>query len=729
MIKSLTDLKSVEAYLSRIGAEPRSLKTAVVRENHGSYWRDVAVIRFAKDGTVSTDDEFLPTENEAIGIKGEWASVDWPELKKLDRIVDPPKMIKEAKEKDVFEFRGLDGKIIMVQVRIEKKGEKSYVPWTYWTDDMWRCCEPDGDLPLYNAHRLKEASTVFIHEGAKAARRIQELVDSATIEDRKALENHPWGRELSGAVHLGWIGGALSPGRTDWRPLALEGISRAYIVADNDKPGLSAIPKIAFALRIPTYAINFTGEFPPSFDLGDDFPERMFSENGFYVGPSFRDCLVFATWATDMVTPPRGRPAAVLRENFRGSWVYVAEADVFVCKEMPEMIRTEQILNKVLAPFSHVANTAHLIAKAYEGQHVRMAYRPDISESTVISKGTNAINLYVPPRITPREGDAGMWLEFMSYMFPNEEERKHVLRWCATLIAKPETKMGYGLLLISERQGIGKTTLGSHILAPIIGMWNVGFPSENDINGAFNDWVANRRLAVVGEIYSGSSWKAYNALKGIITDRDITVNQKYQRPYRIDNWCHIIACSNSMRALKMENDDRRWFYPEITENPWPPEKFTKLREWIDGGGLNIIKSWALKFGDYVLPNERAPMTERKREMIEGSRSEAQREAAALAEAALRRGEGIGLGMKDIVEWCRNSSAEKMWDTDYELRKTMVEVGMIKFEKRVLVGNRLQFVLMTPELKDEVSRIEDERERTGLVRERVIRASDLLASSM
>jgi len=187
-------------------------------------------------------------------------------------------MIKEADKKDVFEFRNQHGKIVMIQVRIEREGDKNYVPWTYWSDDIWRACEVDGPLPLYNAEKLKDASTAYIHEGAKAARHCQWMVEGKTQEARDALKTHPWGEELSGAVHLGWVGGALSPYRTDWSAIQRMGIKRAYIVADNDEPGRSAVPAIAQQLRMPTFTIQFTDEFPPSFDLADEFPESLFGK-------------------------------------------------------------------------------------------------------------------------------------------------------------------------------------------------------------------------------------------------------------------------------------------------------------------------------------------------------------------------------------------------------------------------------------------------------------------
>src|SRR5947209_1709704 len=83
----------------------------------------------------------------------------------------------------------------------------------WWSDGQWRKCEPDGYLPLYNAHRLKNAAVLFLHEGAKSARHVQRLVDGELRADRAALADHPWGAELSCALHLGWIGGAMSPER------------------------------------------------------------------------------------------------------------------------------------------------------------------------------------------------------------------------------------------------------------------------------------------------------------------------------------------------------------------------------------------------------------------------------------------------------------------------------------------------------------------------------------
>lgn len=738
-IKSLSDIKSVQSYLQRIGAEARSLSTAVVKEQSGKYWRDVATIRISKKGEIACSDlQFAPTELESASIADECSKIQWPAMKPISRIVSPPAMIKSAESKDIFEFRDEQGMITFVQVRIEAEGGKSYVPWTYFDDDEWRCCEPEGQLPLFGLDKIKDNTTVFIHEGAKAAKHVQRLVDGETREARDALKAHPWGQQLIGAAHLGWVGGALSPYRTDWSVLRKAGVKRAYIIADNDEPGRAAVPGISQHLRMPTFMIQFTDEFPVSFDLADPFPDEMFKENDstkFYTGPAFRECLHPATWATDQLPNPegKGRPITVLRDCFKGLWAYIESTDTFVCTEMPDIMRSEPILNKMLAPFSHVAETSRLILKAYQGRSTSVCYRPDHDGLLVTFRGSSAINLHIPCQIPSAPGDIKPFLDFMSYMFIHSGELQEALRWCATLIARPDIRMAYGMLLISEAQGVGKTTLGSSILAPLVGLQNVSYPSESDINADFNGWVGQRRLAVVNEIYSGSSWKAYNALKSVITDSDVTVNEKYMRQYTIENWCHVVACSNSMRALKMENDDRRWFYPEVTEVPWPKEKFVAFRKWLNGGGLSIIKSWAESFEattglSYVTPSERAPMTERKKEMIEGSRSEAQAEAAAIAETMKDEDRPLAVLIKDVVGWCRDHVQGKVFDTDYELKRSMTDAGVIAWQKRIKVGGRLQYTIVNPKLLDLLQRA-DQDEQNKLIREHTVKVSDIMQQEM
>ena len=733
-ISSLNEIPEVNEYLRRIGAEPRSLLIAVVKKQHGRYFTDLAVIRFDREGNIDAPENYSPTETEAASIKTAFSDYEFPTQVTIAGLNNLPPMLNTASGKNLFEFRDLNGLIIMLQVRKENEdGGKNYIPWTFWSDGEWRAAEPESALPLWGLDQLKNHSVVFIHEGAKAARAMRDMIAAETKGAKAQLANHPWGEELCNAAHVGWIGGALSPARTDWSVLQQAGITRAYIVSDNDNPGLSAVPAISMRLRVPTFHIQFTDEWPVSFDLADEFPAAMFNEiDGVqhYVGPSFRACLHPATWATDLIPNKKGKPSYSLRSHFIEMWSYIEEADLWVCTEMPEIVRMEMIFNKMLAAFSHSANTSTLLLKKYQGRSTKICYRPDFDGRMVTDRSTSAINLHIPSQIKPKAGDATPFIEFMEYMFLQDAECLEVMRWCATLIAKPKVRMEYGLLLVSESQGIGKTTLGSDILAKLVGDHNVSYPSEKTIvQSEFTDWVAQKRLVVVNEIYSGNSWKAYNQLKTYITDKAVNVNVKYQRPYTIDNWIHIIAMSNSLRALRMEQDDRRWFYPEVSEARWPAEKFRAFHNWLQSGGLSIIAHWAANYGKYVKSAERAPMTERKKDLIRASRTEAQDEVVALAESAMKRDDPVLLAMKDIVIWARNQVQGRVFDSDYELRKAMVSAGMKVSKTRIYVSGREQHVLMNRAAAQAINGLETTKERMVKAREIEKNATEIMENDM
>lgn len=709
----LTDFPTVKKYLVRIGAEERSLLKAVVREEVGSYWNDICVIRFTRTGDVTAPEGFMPTESEALRIKDELSSASWPEqihINMKDKNLP-------ALGGEVFEFKDTAGNITMLQVRKQQKGKKSYIPITKWSDGEYRYLEPENDLPLYGLENLKDNTTVFIHEGASAAR-----AGAAIADGTKA---HPWATELAHAAHLGFIGGALSPERTDWSVLAKNGITRVYIVSDNDAPGISSVPKISKALNCPTFSIQFNSDFPVSFDLADPVPESMFKKIGeerFYRGPSFRDCLHPATYLTNLYTfiNDKGKPQTVpvLRHHAKQEWIYVEETDQWVNSEFPSLIRKTEILDKRLVCFADTKKVSDLFFASYTGNISGLCYRPDKTGRIVSHNGTTSVNLYEPSKTKAQKGDIRPFFDFVEYLIPDEKDRHEVLRWSATLIGKPDIRFLFGMLLISNTQGTGKTTLCERILAPLVGIHNTTFPSNDEITSSgFNGWMAQKRLAVVSEIYGGASWKTANRIKGYVTDLHINVNPKFGHTYKIENWTHWCASSNDFSALRIDPSDRRWFIPKITEKKWTRDQFEAFYNWLDSGGLSIIKYWAENiWTDFLFRGEEAPMSKNKAEMIEDSRSEAQDAVADLAKLMNESSEPISVGFTTIKHWLLTVVPEKFYDSDHDLKKTMREKGVVFSEKRVSVRSRMQLLAMNSALVDRLREHNDKQKKVAWAKE-------------
>jgi hypothetical protein len=669
-------------YIQRLGAEELNFRKFVVKEWKGTYWTDKVAIHVDASGKVDCEDKTkLPTDTEQAAITAAFATITLPTSMLADHLDGLFEEYKrrgiEYNEEDIYAFyeRSVEDpkkplpKIVMVQRRYinEKEGTKGYEPWTCFTDGKWRNMEPDGPLPFWKPPRARH-KRIMVHEGGKAARFIDGLVhDPERVEELKA---HPWGEYLADYDHWGLIGGALAPHRANYKELNDAKPSEVIYVCDNDFPGRSVLQRFSQRYKHAMKGIQFDSRWKTSWDMADPMPETFFHK-GRYIGPKIETLLVGATYATDQSPNPAGvgRPITVITRDFKEEWVHSVQPEVFINIFWPNRIHTAPEFNNLVSPFSHVVDTATLLKKDQQSKGATLRYlpgqKPGIYSST--DGGGRFINTHQPPTIDPEPTvDNGPWIEFLETLFPVETDRHEVMRWVATLLARPDIKMHYGLLLVSEVQGVGKTTLGEKVLAPLVGLNNTSFPSENDIvDSQYNYWIAHKRLAVVNEIYAGHSSKAYDRLKSVITDRHLQVSKKYQAAYDIENWIHVVACSNSMRALKISVDDRRWFVPKVTEAKKPPQYWSDLNEWFEHeGGLGAIKYWAMEFlKTYppVLQGQAAPGSAAKNEVIEEGYSQGQ------------------IMVSDLLEMIRDQNADKPW--------VVTDIGLVKYIRDNLYDGR------------------------------------------
>lgn len=611
-VSPLEELGPVQRYLKRIGASFTSLFRAGINIKVSGYDKEVASIRFMRDGTVHASDDHAPTEEEAEAIANAVGSIDLPEAIKLAGVApsELPNELRDAHAKDVFDFRNREGLIVMFQQRVDlSNGDKRYVPWTYWSDGVWRRSEPDGRLPLYGMEGAAGASRIFVHEGAKAARAAQEAASNSA---------HPWYDFLSSGAHVGFIGGIHHVRRADWDEIRRCSPDDLIIVPDNDAGGMRTVPDISRQVRCRTSVVIWDNDWPARFDLADDMPQKYII-NGKWIGPSMQDLLHPAEWATDQIPPVgRGAPLTVAREPWLERWYRIEKTKTFCPKENPIRMLDKENFNAYMRPFSQVKDSSEIFIRYATLPIEQPTFAPNRKERLIRVGGAVHINQYVDQRTKPVAGDTAIFHEFLRYIFPDELDQKQVLRWMRTIFAKPETRIGYAILAISENQGVGKSTIGT-ILSRMIGEGFASFPGDAVIQSDYNGWIVNKRLVVVNEIYAGQSWKTYNRLKSMVTDPFIDANIKHQATYQTPNWAHFWACSNSGEALRIEDKDRRWYIPRVTEELWPQSKFDELYDWMDHGGLSALAYEFYDSDDYERAGSRAPSTAAKQALIESSR--------------------------------------------------------------------------------------------------------------
>jgi hypothetical protein len=663
-------IPALAAYIDRIGAEQLNFRRFMVKEHKGHYYRERSLITIRADGEIRcSNKEHAPTKEEAEAIKDAIVREKFPRTIAATRTnLDELKTL-TGKSSTLYEFVNAEDLIVMVQERGVYNNKKYFVPWTFFSDGIWRKMEPDGALPFWRPSAKCSKARIMIHEGCKAAKAVNDL-----LSDPRMADGHPWFAELSAYEHWGMIGGALAPHRSDYDALRREKPVEVVYVCDNDFPGKSALQEVSRHYGASLKGVFFDGRWPQGWDMADDMPKTFFTRSGRYKGPRLADMMLSATFATEIMPNPSGKGKGIItiRRSFTEEWYHCVTPEVFVHKDWPNRILTTPEFDNTVCPFSDTPSTSRLVKGDAASKSAVLKYTPaEVSGVYGDGDAGRFINTHCPSTIEAEDGDASPWLNFMEHLVPDEKDRHELLRWIATLIARPDIKMLYGVLMISETQGVGKGTLGERVLCPLIGPLNVSFPSEQEIvDSNYNYWLAHKRLAVVHEIYAGHSSKAYNRLKSIVTDRYLTVSKKYQANYEVENWIHIYACSNSMRAIQLTTDDRRWFVPQVSEKKKPSAYWGELNDWLtEDGGLAIIKGWAHKFVDEHGPVRRgdaAPWSKLKKEIIEEGFSQGMGVAADLLDTLKSALDGTDLDLRKKLEGYGQLRGDEMVISDRDL---------------------------------------------------------------
>jgi len=602
-------IPALAAYIDRVGATMMSYRKYMVREQLGNgYYKEVAIIRIDEEHIINcTHKDYAPTKKEVEEIAAAIRDVKWPEhIGATEALLRSLMSVAQTNLDMLFVFWNRQtGLIDFVQERRNHKdGTKDYFPWTYYNDGRWRQMEPPDKLPLWKP-KVKRSNKIMIHEGAKTARFVEELCTSKEKEYAAIRTVHPWYEELKEYEHWGQVGGALAAHRADYREVAKEKPTEVVYVCDNDPPGMRADSDVSRAYGGLLYIVKFDNRWKYGFDLADPMEPgkdcaRLFNKKGKYIGPSIKQLIQPATWATDLVPNPSGKGAAQirLRPIFLESIEHSVKPLLFVFKHRYDLIYSADEFDNVVAPFSNSVNTSSIVLRDNASKAIQLDYNPSREPGIyATSDNRRRINTHIPTSLVAREGDASTFIEYMEYLIPEEKDRIETLRYMATLAHHPEIRIQYSMLLISETQGIGKTTLGERIMRPIVGMNNSSVVSgESLVNPNFNGWAAHKRLIICNEIYHGHNLKAYDNLKSVITEGTISINEKFQKAYEIDNWVHVIACSNSLKALKLDENDRRWFIPSLNNTKKPPAYWERFFNWLeDEDGISIVYGWLKKF--------------------------------------------------------------------------------------------------------------------------------------
>lgn len=242
------------------------------------------------------------------------------------------------------------------------------------------------------------------------------------------------------------------------------------------------------------------------------------------------------------------------------------------------------------------------------------------------------VNTYSPtyPELDhERAEEAGaLLLNHLQNLVGEPDYRRTIIDFLAYMVQSPGLKIRWAIFLQSA-EGAGKTFL-AQLMRAVLGKQHVRTISGESINKGWNEWSFGRQLVVLEEVRAvgHSRHVVMNALKQLITNDDIPIDQRNRDTREVVNTTNYILFSNFHDALALTPQNRRYFVVKsplqskaqvaaLGENYFGP-LFEMLSK--NPGGLRCwLNDW--KISPSFKPNGNPPHTIYEKYMVEDSASD------------------------------------------------------------------------------------------------------------
>lgn len=178
----------------------------------------------------------------------------------------------------------------------------------------------------------------------------------------------------------------------------------------------------------------------------------------------------------------------------------------------------------------------------------------------------DVLNFWVNPIAKNDSGDSSQIVNFIKEVICQNDQHSYdyLVRFLAHMIQKPTEKPGVMVVLLGP-QGTGKGVFFSLLHA----IWSSSTLLVNDaqqVIGNFNSIIERNFVLCMDEALFAGDKKALDRLKSMITERYVSIEQKYQ-PRRTIESCHrFFAASNHDHFANVEVSDRRFLFLRVSES-------------------------------------------------------------------------------------------------------------------------------------------------------------------
>ncbi len=199
------------------------------------------------------------------------------------------------------------------------------------------------------------------------------------------------------------------------------------------------------------------------------------------------------------------------------------------------------------------------------------------------------LNLWVGPTITPKPGG---WPLIKAFLFVvicegNPAYYGYLICYIAHALQRPWEKPGVTLILMGG-QGVGKGTLG-RIFRSIWQATYLHVYKTANVTGSFNADLERAFIVFLDEALFAGDRASSDALKSLVTEEVIHINEKYQPSRQIKSYHRFVIATNAEHAKHTDRDDRRDFVLKVSDTrKGDTDYWTALDREMRNGGIAAL---------------------------------------------------------------------------------------------------------------------------------------------
>jgi hypothetical protein len=280
----------------------------------------------------------------------------------------------------------------------------------------------------------------------------------------------------------------------------------------------------------------------------------------------------------DMITPKQVFKGELVNDDERPKWckqwVYVNAQSGYVRLD-DLVVRKAEAFNLECGRYVPMNENGNKISASkfvsdggFIESVVSMAYMPTCVDRFCEFNGKRVLNTFdarTLPKPASNYTDEGLQAietvkKHISFICNNNEQYSKILtEWLAHNVQFKGVKILWSPV-IQSIEGIGKSWFGE-LLERCIGQENVGTVAPTQATSDFNGWATGVCVNILNElrVKGHNRYDAVNALKPLITDSVIQINDKGVKQYKTANTTNYICFTNYKDAIPIDSDSRRWW--------------------------------------------------------------------------------------------------------------------------------------------------------------------------